>query len=348
MQRKEKNTSTSTYNVRILRASYADIERAIEKRQLQPVRGYRSGSGSGRLWQPVGQAAAGQTAQEDRTFRLGRTTLRATLYRLPEEEFTALVTGSRGQFKRDPEISQLLTLLEAKEYQAGEGSTEPTLVDVLSSLTLPTCIWRPNETRLIEQGSDWLLSLGFETGGHRRGLGKRVGVGVDVGLNPLATTAVGDHILVTEGPDEDQTRHMGSFSSEVAEVVEYLLARRELDLLTEELVRCAAYVAVEALTLNNLREKASFRRFVSRAREAAVLDWHQAWLPQRLRNAGIPFIRVDPAYTSQQCQCGSYATVRQTNRLRCRACGWVGDANENAALNIRRLGQRLLRLRRAS
>jgi hypothetical protein len=339
----KRKESTSTYNVRILRASYADIERAIEKRQLQPVRGYRSGSGSGRLWQPVGQAAAGQAAQDDRTFRLGCTTLQATLYRLPGEEFEALVAGSRDQFRRDPDISRLLALLETREDEAGKAIAEPTLVDVLSSLTLPSCVWQPGATRLVEQGSEWLLSLGFDTGGHRRGLGKRVGVGVDVGLNPLATTAVGDHILVTQGPDEDQTRQMNRFGSEVAEVVEYLLARRELDLLTEELVRCADYVAVEALTLNNLREKASFRRFVSRAREAAVLDWHQAWLPQRLRDAGIPFIRVDPAYTSQQCQCGSYATARQTNRLRCRACGWVGDANENAALNIRRLGQRRLR-----
>ncbi|TSA79973.1 transposase [Deinococcus detaillensis] len=343
--KKNSNSNINTYNVRVLRPGYADIGQAMEQNQFKRAEGYRSGGGQGQLWQLAGGQATDQAALDDRSFAMGQTVIQANIHQLPGEAFAALVTGSHGQFERQRDISRLLTLV-GMGAGAVVGAAAQTPADALSRLSLPSCVWKPSETRLIQQGHDWLLSLCFETAGGWTPQGRRAAAGVDIGLQPLATAVIGDRFLATQGPDENQVRQMNGFRPDVVEVVESLLAGQGLDLLTDELIRSAGYVAVEALTFSGLREKDSFKRFVSRARASAVVDWHQCWLPQQLRNAGIPFTRVDPRYTSQQCQCGSRMTERDGSHMHCYACGWEGDAHRNAALNICRLGQS--RLRRAS
>ena len=102
-----------------------------------------------------------------------------------------------------------------------------------------------------------------------------------------------------------------------------------------EAQRTGCGIAVEELT--GIRARVRLRK----PQRATLHTWAFAQLGQYLqykaKQAGIAFVRVDPAYTSQTCHvCGH---VDKKNR-RCQAlflcarCGFVGHADHNAALNI--------------
>lgn len=65
-----------------------------------------------------------------------------------------------------------------------------------------------------------------------------------------------------------------------------------------------------------------------------------AQLEYKAASAGIPFVRVNPARTSQTCaDCGSVDPLsRKGTRFRCWHCGHTADADVNAARNILRRG----------
>lgn len=82
----------------------------------------------------------------------------------------------------------------------------------------------------------------------------------------------------------------------------------------------------------------------------AITDqgWHQIdRLPTyKAEQAGARVVRVRPHGTSQEChRCGSTAPGQRESQalFRCAntACGWVGNADHNAAINIRTRGQEL-------
>jgi putative transposase len=56
--------------------------------------------------------------------------------------------------------------------------------------------------------------------------------------------------------------------------------------------------------------------------------------------AGVPFVLVNPAYTSQMCHCCLHIGERCGKRFACinPTCCWAGDADYNGALNIALLG----------
>jgi transposase len=65
-------------------------------------------------------------------------------------------------------------------------------------------------------------------------------------------------------------------------------------------------------------------------------------LTSKAANAGREVVRVNPAYTSQDCsECGS--RVRKslsTREHRCINCGFVAHRDHNAAINIQKRGAR--------
>jgi len=70
----------------------------------------------------------------------------------------------------------------------------------------------------------------------------------------------------------------------------------------------------------------------------AQLDGFVAYKANR---AGVPFVEVDPAYTSQTChQCGwvDKRNRRSQSEFECRRCGFVGHADHNAAIVIAHRG----------
>jgi IS605 OrfB family transposase len=73
---------------------------------------------------------------------------------------------------------------------------------------------------------------------------------------------------------------------------------------------------------------------------------HHSWSFYQLRQfvaykaeaAGVPLILVDPAYTSKICHCCHHLGHRSGLKFSCTRCGYVGDADYNAACNIATAG----------
>ncbi|MGP4043923.1 RNA-guided endonuclease InsQ/TnpB family protein [Streptomyces sp. 2A115] len=95
-------------------------------------------------------------------------------------------------------------------------------------------------------------------------------------------------------------------------------------------------IAVEQL--DGIRERVRLRR----DQRATLSSWPFHQLGQHLaykaRRAGVPFLEVDPAYTSQRCpRCGHTEWANRSTRdhFSCRRCGLAGPADVVAGVNVR-------------
>ncbi|MQM26238.1 RNA-guided endonuclease InsQ/TnpB family protein [Glycomyces albidus] len=89
--------------------------------------------------------------------------------------------------------------------------------------------------------------------------------------------------------------------------------------------------------LDGIRERVTVRRD-QRARQSSW-PFHQlgSFIAYKARRAGVPYLEVDPAYTSQRCpRCGhtERANRPDRDRFQCRRCGLAGPADVVAAVNI--------------
>ncbi|MFD9862869.1 RNA-guided endonuclease InsQ/TnpB family protein [Streptomyces alboflavus] len=95
-------------------------------------------------------------------------------------------------------------------------------------------------------------------------------------------------------------------------------------------------VAVELL--DGIRDRVRLRR----DQRGKISSWPFHQLGQHLeykaRQAGVPFLEVDPAYTSQRCpRCGHTERANRPDRdhFSCRRCGLAGPADHVAGVNVR-------------
>ncbi|WP_328632906.1 RNA-guided endonuclease InsQ/TnpB family protein [Streptomyces sp. NBC_00356] len=95
-------------------------------------------------------------------------------------------------------------------------------------------------------------------------------------------------------------------------------------------------IAVEQL--DGIRERVRLRG----DQRATLSSWpfHQlgAHLAYKARQAGVPYIEVDPSYTSQRCpRCGHTERANRPTRdhFRCRRCGLAGLSDVVAGVNVR-------------
>lgn len=95
-------------------------------------------------------------------------------------------------------------------------------------------------------------------------------------------------------------------------------------------------IAVEAL--GGIRERVRLRR----DQRGTLSSWPFHQLGQHLTykagRAGVPFLEVDAAYTSQRCpRCGHTERANRPDRdhFRCRRCGLAGPADVVAGVNVR-------------
>ncbi|MEU5990620.1 transposase [Spirillospora sp. NPDC047418] len=177
-------------------------------------------------------------------------------------------------------------------------------------------------------------------------------VGVDRGIVNLATTSDGDN---HQGRRLSRYRRWQARKRAELQATRTRSAARRLKKRARREARHATHVnhtiskqvvAVAARTgrgialedLSGIRGRVT----VPRDQRARLSSWpfHQlgAFIAYKARRAGVPFIEVDAAYTSQRCpRCGHTARTNRPTRdhFECRRCGLAGPADVVAGVNVR-------------
>ncbi|MGW3648835.1 RNA-guided endonuclease TnpB family protein [Streptomyces sp. NPDC000878] len=90
--------------------------------------------------------------------------------------------------------------------------------------------------------------------------------------------------------------------------------------------------------LDGIRDRVRLRR----DQRSTLSSWPFHQLGQHLKykaqQADVPFLEIDPAYTSQRCpRCGHTERANRSDRdhFRCRRCGLTGPADHVAGVNVR-------------
>ncbi len=179
-------------------------------------------------------------------------------------------------------------------------------------------------------------------------------VGIDVGLTSFATLSTGEKI---DNPrfyrkEETNLRHaqqrkekapIGSTLRQkrkiiVAKVHERVTNKRK-DFVHQEsrkIVNTYQFIAVEDLEVNRMVHNHCLAKSIM---DAAWADFTNN-LQYKAEYAGRRFVKVNPAYTSQDCStCGHRQKMPLSEReYHCSCCGITMDRDHNAALNILALG----------
>ncbi|MFD6820105.1 MULTISPECIES: RNA-guided endonuclease InsQ/TnpB family protein [unclassified Streptomyces] len=210
---------------------------------------------------------------------------------------------------------------------------------------------RKGESDLVREGGKWFLAATCEV--PEQPVYEPVDwIGVDRGIVNLATTSDGVNY---------QGRRLGRYRRRHARKRAELQAKgtrsskRRLALragrerrhanqvnhrISKEIVavaqRTGRGIAVEHL--DGIRERVRLRR----DQRAAFTSWPFRQLGEHLsykaKRAGVPFVEVDAAYTSQRCpRCGHTARANRATRedFTCRLCGLAGPADVVAGVNVR-------------
>ena len=181
-------------------------------------------------------------------------------------------------------------------------------------------------------------------------------VGIDVGISSLLTTSDGEHIENPKWYRAEQAklrvaqrkvarRKKGSSnrrkSVRVLQAQHDHIANRRADYtkkLVHGLVTRYDFIVIEDLQIVNMARNPHLSK--------SILDAGWGYFRQQLSSkaayAGRTVVAVPPAYTSKTCsQCGMiFETLTLADRwVRCE-CGLSMDRDENAALNLLRLGRR--------
>ncbi|AZI45233.1 hypothetical protein EHF33_20195 (plasmid) [Deinococcus psychrotolerans] len=352
-----------TYNLVVRRESTPLIRNLIHDGLLSRTQGeYRQGA-SGPLYAPSSALLRGGNlhALSDSEFRFGPAILSCQAYTLPPEEYRGLMLASPAfsQFDVQPLHAELCTGWPEEHLfhqthpdwnqrliEAVRRGPRLNLDPVLVSPTVQAATWLPEETRLSEKKTGWMLSLGFAVPDPVQLNGvTRSAAGIDLGLRRL-TVAVHESGLIHAAPGIPRT---GLTSTEAGCQLpnpadqqqaqwlnlglQYAAARTQLHDFLTVLLSSASSVGYEDLDYDQMSP-----HFQQRSRELGLRDFSYVWLPKRLKQAGIQYEKLPARHTSQIC---SLTHLRGTRGTRQRDFlngnnEWV-DADENAARNIMRL-----------
>lgn len=95
-------------------------------------------------------------------------------------------------------------------------------------------------------------------------------------------------------------------------------------------------IALEDLT--GIRQRAKVRTGQRSQHHSWSFSQLRAFIQYKAQDAGVAVVLIDPAYTSKTCHhCGTRGH-RSALKFVCPRCGYVGDADKNAALNIATAG----------
>ena len=181
-------------------------------------------------------------------------------------------------------------------------------------------------------------------------------VGIDVGLETFATLSNGKKIENPRFFKTDQktlakvqrklsklekgTLGRKKTKKVIARIHERITNRRNdfCHQTARKVVNRFGIICIEDLSINKMREN----NFRSINRSIGDVAWGQfaQYLSYKAENAGRQVIKVNPAYTSQDCsRCGYRQVKKLSDRIHnCPNCGLILDRDLNASINILRLG----------
>jgi putative transposase len=113
--------------------------------------------------------------------------------------------------------------------------------------------------------------------------------------------------------------------------------------LSTQLVREHDFIGIEKLSLDRMTRRrrgsgAAAKRGLNRVLQNAALARLAKHIEYKSELAGVTWVEVPAAYTSQRChQCGHTCKGNRESQagFRCLSCSWTGNADTNAAVNVR-------------
>ena len=179
-------------------------------------------------------------------------------------------------------------------------------------------------------------------------------VGVDVGLKDIIATSDGESVSSPKFLRKEEkelaraqrrlskvpkgSRERAKRRKAVAMIHERIKNKRSNFAHQEsrKLVNRYGFIAVEDLSVNRMNKNRCLAKSIM---DAAWTDLTNK-LTYKAEYAGRVLVRVNPAYTSQDCSCCGHRQVMPLDKrvYECPSCGMSFDRDTNAALNIRTLG----------
>jgi IS605 OrfB family transposase len=207
------------------------------------------------------------------------------------------------------------------------------------------------ETDLIYRDGKWFLHASVEAPEAPLAQAINGFVGVDLGIVNIATSSDGDRAAgarLNRYRKRQQRLRARLQAKKTSSALRLLKKRRRKEArfaadvnhqisrrIVAEAQRTGRGIAAEQLT--GIRARVRLRK----PQRAAVHSWAFAqlggFLAYKAQAAGVAFVEVDPAYTSQTCStCGwvDKHNRRSQAAFECGRCGFVGHADHNAAINI--------------
>ena len=215
--------------------------------------------------------------------------------------------------------------------------------------------------RLVQRPNGWYVDLVYEVEKEPLPFCGR-SVGLDMGVHNRIALSTGEMVERREVGRERENRlrravarcQKGSNRRRKAVAVLYRETRRnavrnrnECHRITTELVRRHRKIAVEKLTISNMTKSAAGTAESPGINVAAKSGLNreilaQTWglLLSQLRYkaawAGRKYVEVNPRYTSRECsECGQMTPQSEYRTYACGVCGYVGDRDTNAAVNVK-------------
>jgi IS605 OrfB family transposase len=177
-------------------------------------------------------------------------------------------------------------------------------------------------------------------------------IGVDFGVNNIATLSDGTqygseqldgirnkyfktrHSLQSKGTSGSKKclKRLKGREARFAAITNHTISKR----IVGKAVTLGMGVAVE--DLKGIRERTTVRKKQRRRHNSWSFFQLRAFLEYKARLSGVPFVAVNPRYTSQVCNACKVIGIRRGSSFVCPSCGNVADADVNAARNIAQLG----------
>ncbi|RTH98157.1 hypothetical protein CSW23_10490 [Thermus scotoductus] len=230
-------------------------------------------------------------------------------------------------------------------------------------LWFPLCVparWRDRlqyvkgDARLFKRGNDWFVMLPFKmptTPTVRDGGGETV-IGVDLGIVRLATAKHPQGVFLVNGKPirhrrerfaslrrrlqrhrrTDRVRAMGNRERRWMTDLNHKVSRQLVDLALRYPNPVLAFEQLDGIR-DRARGSKRFNRMVASWAFRQLINFVQ----YKAERAGVRVVFVDPRKTSQTCpKCGhaTRANRPEQSHFRCVACGYQGNADVVASLNI--------------